>query len=190
MKIYLLRHEDRFEPPLFYTSLTPTGLEKSEKLKDVLNKEKIDIIYSSPFLRVLQTIMPYCLENNMQQKVNIEYSLYEMMQDKCFTKDKYKVELKDTDKQFILANPYYISLNTINDIKCPEKNMDVRIRVNMFIKNLIELYKSSNINILIASHASVLGEIENYKYNGNIYPQGGVMLLYDNDEYCNKQINY
>ena len=43
-------------------------------------------------------------------------------------------------------------------------------------------YKYSNLNILIASHAGVLGEIENYKYDKGMYPQGGVMLLYDNDE--------
>ena len=190
MKIYLLRHEERFEPPLFYTGLTPEGLKNSIKLKNILNKEKIDVIYSSPFPRVLQTLMPYCLENNMQQKVNIEYSLYETMQGNCFIKDKYKIELKDTDKQFLLANPDYISFKTIDDIKCPETNMDVEMRVNMFIDNLIHLYKSSNLNILIASHAGVLGEIENYKYDKGIYPQGGIMLLYDNEEYCNKPINF
>jgi len=190
MKIYLLRHEERFEPPAFYTSLTPTGLKNSVKLKDILNKEKIDVIYSSPFLRVLQTLMPYCLENNLQEKVNIEYSLYETMQDNCYLKDNHKIELKDTDKQFLLANPDYASFITVNTIKCPETNMDIKMRINMFIDNLIEVYKSSNLNILIASHAGVLGEIENCKYDKSIYPQGGVMLLYDNEYYCNKAINF
>jgi broad specificity phosphatase PhoE len=191
MKIYLLRHEERFEPPAFYTNLTPNGLENSVKLKDILNKEKIDIIYSSPFLRVLQTIMPYCLENNLQQKVNVEYSLYETMQDNCFIKGNHKIELKNTDKEFLLANPDYMSFITINAIKCPEENIDVKMRVNMFMRYIFNKYQYSNLNILIASHAGVLGEIENYKYDKGMYPQGGVMLLYDDkDLYCNKPINY
>jgi len=192
MKIYLLGHEERYEPPLFYTNLTPKGFAQSEKLKDILNTEKIDLIYSSPFPRVLQTLMPYCLENNMEQKVNIEYSLYETMYDNCFTKDNYQIKLTDKDKEFVLANPIYMPFITINDIKCPENNIDVKLRVNHFINYIINIYKNTNVNILIASHASVLSEIEKYKpaINNKIYPQGGLMLLYENGEYCCKPINF
>jgi len=190
MKIYILRHEKRYDSPLFYTNLTTFGIKDSEKLKTVLNKEKLDIIYSSPFPRVLQTIMPYCLENNMTKKINIEYSLYETMEDKCFTKKDYKIELSNIDKEFILSNPDYESVNTIHDIKCPEEKKDIRKRVNHFIQGLIKENKNTDINILIASHAGVLSEIENYKHTGELYPQGGLMLLYNNGEYCNKPINY
>ena len=36
MKIYVLRHEERYESPMFYTTLTPVGLQNSEKLKYIL----------------------------------------------------------------------------------------------------------------------------------------------------------
>ena len=117
MKIYILRHEERFEPPSFFTNLTPNGLHKSETLKYILERENIDLIFSSPFPRVLQTIRPYCDIKNLTGQINIDYSLYETMYDKCFTPENYKVELLENNIEFYLANPDYESLITINDIK-------------------------------------------------------------------------
>ena len=105
-------------------------------------------------------------------------------------KKYYNIELTNNDKEFILANPHYMSLITINDIKCPEEIKYLHFRVNFFIKYLINIYKDTNKNILIASHASVLSEIENCKYDqqNKLYPQGGLILLYENAEYCCKPI--
>ena len=59
MKIYLLRHEDRTQDATFFSPLTKQGLENSVKLIKDLEKSNINIVYSSPFIRTLQTIHPY-----------------------------------------------------------------------------------------------------------------------------------
>ena len=70
MKIIALRHGFRFDSALYFTPLTATGLEQADNLVEILKDEKIDTIYCSPFLRTLQTIYPYCIENN--KKVNVQ----------------------------------------------------------------------------------------------------------------------
>ena len=60
MKIHLLRHEKRsINNPLFFSELTKNGLERSILLIDSLDELLVDEIYTSPFLRVIQTIHPY-----------------------------------------------------------------------------------------------------------------------------------
>ena len=59
MKIYILRHEDRTMDLTFFSPLTKKGLEKSLKISDELEKLNINSIYSSPYIRTLQTIYPY-----------------------------------------------------------------------------------------------------------------------------------
>ena len=58
MKIYLLRHEDRTMDLTFFSPLTKNGLENSNELVKYLEREKINTIYSSPYIRTLQTIYP------------------------------------------------------------------------------------------------------------------------------------
>ena len=66
MKIYLLRHEDRTMDLTFFSPLTKNGLENSVELIKHLEKEKIDTIYSSPYIRTLQTIYPYSKKYNIK----------------------------------------------------------------------------------------------------------------------------
>ena len=74
MKLIILRHEERPNNSLFFTPLTENGKKNAEELKNKL-PDNIDLIYSSPFLRVLQTIYPYCKKHN--KTVNVENSFYE-----------------------------------------------------------------------------------------------------------------
>ena len=71
MKIYILRHEDRTMDGTFFSPLTQDGLDNSIKLIDVLNKCKIDTIYSSPFIRTLQTVLPYAKSRNLKINLSI-----------------------------------------------------------------------------------------------------------------------
>lgn len=45
--------------------LTQKWLEQSLKLKDFLNLENVDFIYSSPFFRAIETIKPFAEANNL-----------------------------------------------------------------------------------------------------------------------------
>ena len=60
---------------MFYTNLTPTGYKNADNLKYILSKLNIDKIFSSPFPRTIQTIIPYCIQNNLDKQICIEYSL-------------------------------------------------------------------------------------------------------------------
>ena len=94
MTVYLLRHEKRFPIPTYFTSLTDEGLENSKLLCEEINTIQPDIILTSPFLRCIQTIYPYAKKYN--KKINIDYSLYEFLEDPLFTKNNYK-QVKNDD---------------------------------------------------------------------------------------------
>ena len=64
MRLYILRHEDRPEDCSFFTPLSEQGLINSNKLTTILEKCKINYIISSPFIRTLQTIVPYAKKKN------------------------------------------------------------------------------------------------------------------------------
>ena len=95
MKIYILRHEDRTQDATFFSPLTKLGLENSTQLIDVLEKINIKSIYSSPFIRTLQTIFPYAKKNNIL--INVEYSLSEIHHQDIIPKKAIGIEL-----------PYYL----------------------------------------------------------------------------------
>lgn len=77
-KVFLLRHEHRGNTISFDTPLTPIGLERAEQIiAPQLQQLNIKTIYSSPFVRTLQTIRPFCEKTNL--KINLEWSLVESM---------------------------------------------------------------------------------------------------------------
>jgi 2,3-bisphosphoglycerate-dependent phosphoglycerate mutase len=76
MKIYILRHEDRTMDGTFFSPLTQDGLDNAVKLIELLNKYNIDCIYSSPFIRTLQTVYPYAKSKGL--KINADHSLSEI----------------------------------------------------------------------------------------------------------------
>lgn len=185
MKLYILRHEERFESPEFYTELTENGINNSILLKDILEKERIDSIYSSPFIRVLQTLRPYCDYKNI--KINIDYSLYETMYDtRYFKKTEYPIDLVDNMLSY-LKNTEYISSIPITNIKCPESKNNVEMRITQFVTKLIEEYQNTDNNILIASHAATLKPLVNIVRE---YPLGGLTKIYENKNFIYKPINY
>ena len=91
MIIYLLRHEDRTQDCTFFSPLTKKGLENSIILKDKLKELDINVIYSSPFIRTLQTIYPYSISSG--NKINIDYSLAEIQLPDLIPPNSYKVKL-------------------------------------------------------------------------------------------------
>ena len=76
MKIYILRHEDRTQDCSFFSPLTSLGLNNAVNLINYLDTCNINIIFSSPFIRTLQTIKPYI--DTKKCIINIEYGLSEI----------------------------------------------------------------------------------------------------------------
>jgi len=178
MKIVLLRHEKRYIDPGFFTSLTKEGLLKSDNLVDYIDYYKPDVIYSSPFLRTLQTIRPYAVQKN--KKVRVDYSLYEYVHAEEFTSDNYMHHVTELDHGvFKDIIDDYEPIIQPEDIKCKENESDITSRVYHFIETIKE--RHHNQTVLIVSHMSTLNMMKKY-YDDRItlesnFPMGSLTVL-------------
>ena len=174
MKLIILRHEERPNNSLFFTPLTENGKKNAEELKNKL-QDNIDLIYSSPFLRVLQTIYPYCKKHN--KTVNVENSFYEYCQPPDFNHNNHRHFISEYNKfeyyEYItnIINKKYKSSVFVSNIKYLEKEQDIQNRVFPFIYNLCKKYKNTNKTILIISHMSICNFIKKV-FNKNIKIDG------------------
>ena len=154
MKIYFLRHEDRYKTTSFFTPLTEKGKKNSVKLINILKTLNINQIYSSPFLRTLQTIEPYI--KKFRKKVNLENSIRETNTLKVLTKKESKFDLPDDFHSKFNVNKSYQSFLKKDKIIYPEEMSYLKKRFNNFLKHLIEKYHKTEENILIVSHAGII----------------------------------
>ena len=190
MKLYLLRHEKRaIDNPSFYSPLLENGLIDADKLKYILDDFNINIIYSSPFKRVLQTVKPYCDMKKMQ--VNIEYSLYEQIYHHeshriKFNKNDFKKDIQETDPEYYLKNNDYVSYVPLDNIEFTENTV---MRSTNFLKYIINKYKDTDLNILFATHGGIILDMVNGK-DSDFPPMGGLLLYYDGIQKYVKPINY
>ena len=163
MKIHLLRHEQRdIKNPLFFSELTKTGIGNSIILADLISKLSVNNIYTSPFLRVLQTVHPYLLTCN--KVINIEYGLYELLEDPLFNETNWKHTYNDLPNKYLkYINQDYKSIIDLNSIKLNESFEELCISVKPFIEYLI----SQNEDVFIVSHMSTCNSILHY-FNSDI----------------------
>lgn len=183
MKLYVMRHCERnmndvsFESPLIYE-----GQMNAKKKYDEMNKKKIDRIYSSPFLRTIQTADFYSKIKEIP--VNIDYSIaeYAATDDKINMYSINNFEIPDTWK-----NNFHINLNKMihNKYNKDETAKDAIYRVFKFLLHLKMKYQGTNKNILIVTHMSIVNIIlglKNHftniddidKYIENFYPMGNI----------------
>jgi broad specificity phosphatase PhoE len=165
IRILLLRHEERnMLDPRFFTSLTEKGLQKANDLKDTLEKYdkkyKIDAIYSSPFLRTMQTIYPYA--QSEKKRVNMEYGLYEYLHNPLLhTHDWYvePEELLEKYPQFDkIVERHYISVMKKDDFTLFENEIDLERRIVKMMNMLISHHIGQT--ILIVSHQATINKIK------------------------------
>lgn len=164
-RIILLRHEERTENPEFNTDLTANGLKRSESITDRLDKKGYEInqVYSSPYLRCLQTIQPLLI--NINQLVNVDNSLAEWFSREHavgrITTPRHLIN-EELEKYHI--NPRHQSILKVDDFLTAETENDLKNRIDQFIKYLVEKYSGideTNETILIVSHLSVINQIAN-----------------------------
>ena len=198
MKIYVLRHEDRTMDLTFFSPLTENGLENSVELIKYLEKEKIDCIYASPYIRTLQTIYPYSKKNDI--KIKLDYSLVELYQEDNIPKKSYQITLPEYICESFNYDKDYNSLIIPNDVNFPENINDFSKRIRNFLRNLIRYNYNSNKNIVLVTHQGVIELILNsiYKRNKNIdnilgdnkYPKGGLTKIFEDNDWNLKKINF
>jgi len=186
MKLYILRHEDRTQDCSFFSPLTKEGLDKSIKLISILKNENINVIYSSPYIRTLQTIYPYSIKNNI--KVNLEYGLCEIQHNDIIAKKSTGLYIPEYIAESFNYNSKYKSIIKPTDIKYPETTNDINDRVKHILKNILTQHMDSDDNILLVTHQSLctsMAKIHDKKYNID-YHKGLLCKIYDNKFLCVK----
>jgi broad specificity phosphatase PhoE len=158
MKIILLRHEERYSDIGFFSNLTDNGIINACKLPKKLKKYKIDHIFSSPFIRTIQTIFPYCDKYN--KKINIEYGLYEYIHNLYFLLVQWYhdiEDIKDNDLHTIINKNYKTNV-TKDDFSILETEEDLAKRIKKFIDFLKQNYNDKT--ILLVSHMGIINKIK------------------------------
>ena len=195
MKLYILRHEDRTKDCTLFSPLTELGLSNSFKLKTILNNENINIIYSSPYIRALQTVYFYSDKHNI--KINIEEGLSEIQIENILPKQSIGVTLPVYIMKKYNYNSNYTSIVPNNEIKYPEKYCDVLERTKKILSYILSKYYNTDFNILIVTHQTtckcliniVNKLLINYSKNKDfIYEKGELTLIFENNSFLIKKI--
>lgn len=169
-----MRHFERPSNITFFIELNKLGKQNAiNKIKEIENLN-IDVIYSSPLVRTLQSIKPYANKHNV--KVNPENSLYEFMEDDRFTLENYKhtIEEVSNDLKNIL-NPLYNSILDIDGLEEPRVDRmskeDYRKYINRrtkcFLIYLHRVYGKSDKNILLVTHKGTINSILEHDLDDN-----------------------
>ena len=159
MKVILLRHEERYFDIGFFSNLTDNGIIRANtSLVSDLKKMKIDCIFSSPFIRTLQTIYPYSKKKN--KKVKIEYGLYEYIHNPYFLLFPWYHTVNDIEDKDLksIINMKYKSIVDKDDFSILEDENNLKKRIKKFFKYLLKNYK--NKTVLLVTHKGVINKIK------------------------------
>ena len=183
MKLYIMRHCERdinncsFESPLI-----DIGHINAEQLCNTMNSYNITKIYSSPFLRTIQTSHYYSKEKKIV--INIDYSLCELVD----MPDKHKMY---STNNYIIPTEWRTTYN-INTTSMLMNTFDNDETVNICVTRIYEFlnhienkYGNTDENILLVTHMSIVNIIlaitnNNLKEGFNIdkyYPMGLITQL-------------
>lgn len=197
MKIYILRHEERTLDATMFSPLTKKGLSNAVNLSKILKEHNINLIYSSPYIRTLQTIYPFA--KHINKKINIDYSLQEIQHPHIIPQKSYKVNLPIYIAESFNYNNKYKSIIEPENNKYPEDEKDVLTRTKKFLKKLMNENVKTKNNIVLVTHQAVCNSFlkvasKNMK-NTKIefidkYPKGGLTEIWDSDEWVLNKINY
>lgn len=198
MKLYILRHEDRTMDLTFFSPLTKSGLENSIKLIDNLEKEKVNSIYSSPYIRTLQTIYPYSKKYNLKPK--LDYSITELYQEDNIPKKSYQITIPEYIAESFNYDENYESLFMPNKIDFPEKIPAFKKRIKFFLKNLIRNNYNTDKNILLVTHQGVIDILMGLLSKSDKrlaedlidlkYPKGALTKVFEDNLWKFKKINW
>ena len=192
MKIYVVRHEDRTQDATFFSPLTSRGIENSKQLSKSFKKIGIDLIFSSPFIRTLQTVSNYATEENIS--IKIDYALVESINPYIIPENSYNVSLPEYLAEMFGVDLQYKPVMSPSDIIWDEKVKNIQDRAKKFLRKIFINYAKTNKTILICTHQAVINCIikifnknHNLEYN---YPKGGISKIFDTSKWDFEPINW
>ncbi len=154
-KLWLARHGNRqdFIDPNWYKTndnpwdppLSEDGLLQAKELGERLQREPIDHLFVSPFLRTVQTALE--VQKSVKLPIQVENGLSEHLQNFPLDFDVPALHVKRQES--------YPQLETAISSKClpaiPEAPYQVNERMNVVLNHLLKTYEG---NLLVISHAS------------------------------------
>jgi 2,3-bisphosphoglycerate-dependent phosphoglycerate mutase len=197
MKIYILRHEDKTQDATFFSPLTSIGLGNAEKLVSKIEKLNIDVVYSSPYLRTLQTIAPFIKKTN--KTIKLEYGLSEINHPDLIPKNSFQVRLPEYIAKTFNYENNYKEIIPVEELSYPEDDDMVMKRIKKVLHNIISKYSNTEKSVLLVTHQCVCRNLlKIVEKNGvlkpserllNKYPKGGLTLVFDDKYWVCKEIN-
>lgn len=196
MKLYILRHEERTNDTSFFSPLTKNGIINSINLIPLLDSINITTIISSPYIRTLQTIIPYSKKSN--KKINLEYGLSEYLHPDIVFYKSANIELPDYLCSEFNYNSQYIPIVSNKELQYPEDEKLLELRIKKILKEIISKYYKTKENILLVTHQAICKIIleltsknTEFKLNEdqlNNYGVGEVSLFFDENKWKYKKI--
>ena len=177
-----MRHCERtLDDCSFESPLLDKGHINAMESCNIMMKLNITQLYSSPFLRTIQTSHYYSVKKNIP--INIDYSLSEFV-------DKHDKHLMKSLNNYDIPYKWYKLYNIkAKNMICNTFNNDESIndcisRIIIFIDFIKKKYANTNENILLVTHMSILNVLlalsTNNLSNFNIdkpYPMGLITQL-------------
>ena len=155
-KIYLMRHAERpVEDSGFYVSLTSNGMSMAVASVEHLRKLNIDYVYTSPFLRCIQTVLPFVWSCNCIFRQ--EYSLYEW-DNLCQIKHTKEIWDEKTCNAFGLSHIRILKTYLDPDMVENENIDDFHQRLDDFVRCVRIM--NANSNVLLCTHLSCINHMQ------------------------------
>ena len=168
MKLYVMRHCERnLNDCSFESPLLPIGLHNAKMAYSNLNCKNINVIYSSPFLRTIQTADFYSKIKNIP--INIDYSIAEYIshedKNKMFSRNDFII-YEEWKREFNLNIDFKSMLKLTYNVN--ENEWMCINRVFNFLEFLKKKYENTNKNILLVTHMSIVNILLGFD-TGKIY---------------------
>jgi len=181
MKLFVLRHEERdLTKPFTTTQLTDTGKHRAAtSLKRQLEKEDINVIYSSPFLRTLQTVCPYAKSKAIP--IRVDHCLHEKIVDDDFKDPEcWDFELEYHIKSQFKIDSYYKGHGSAKDVIFPETEAVINRRVMKILGHIEHTHGSTDDRVLICTHMDIVNTIVrhyDHSYGAPFHAMGKLMQV-------------
>jgi broad specificity phosphatase PhoE len=154
MPVYVIRHEIRCSnDPSFFSPLTAEGKQNAIALIQKLDSLKIEHVFSSPFLRCIQTVLPYCWKYGINMR--IENSLYECLSSTRFTTSDIQTTMSSETKIALGIQNGYKSWTHLDEIKLDQYPLK---RVEDFVEYVRTMFSPTS-SVLICTHMDCINTI-------------------------------